>query len=38
LIGPVAIGGTNAAGTRSGIVSRGLAVSAWIDDYESGPL
>jgi hypothetical protein len=38
LIGPVAIGGTNAARTRSGIVSRGLAVSAWIDDYESGPL
>jgi hypothetical protein len=38
LIGPVATGGTNASGTRSGIVSRGLEVLGWIDDYESGPL
>jgi hypothetical protein len=38
LIGPVVTGGTNASCTRSGIVSRGLAVLAWIYDYESGPL
>jgi hypothetical protein len=38
VIGPVTMVGTNATGTRSGIVSRGLAVKAWIGDYESGPL
>ncbi|HEY2758408.1 MAG TPA: hypothetical protein VGJ01_22060 [Pseudolabrys sp.] len=38
IIGPATMAGTNAAGTRAGIVSRGLAVDAWIDDYESGPL
>jgi hypothetical protein len=38
VIGPTATAGTNAAWTRSGIVSRGAAVSAWITNYESGPL
>jgi hypothetical protein len=38
IVGPVTMAGTNATGTRSGIVSRGLAVDAWIDVYESGPL
>jgi hypothetical protein len=38
IIGPVTIARTDATRTRSGIVSRGLAVNAWIDAYESGPL
>jgi hypothetical protein len=38
VIGPVTLAGSNATRTRTGIVSRGLAVDAWIDDYESGPL
>jgi hypothetical protein len=38
IIGPATMVGTNATSTRSGIVSRWLAVSAWIEDYESGPL
>jgi hypothetical protein len=38
IIGPVATGRTDAAGTRTGIVSRGTVVNSWIDNYESGPV
>jgi hypothetical protein len=38
IIGPVATGGTDAAGTRAGIVSRGTVVNPWIENYESGPV
>ena len=38
IIGPKATAGTNAGWTWSGVLSRGLAVDPWIDNYESGPL
>jgi hypothetical protein len=38
IIGPKATAGTNAAWTWSGVLSRGLAVNPWIDNYETGPL
>jgi len=38
IIGPKTTAGTNAAWTWSGVLSRGLAVDPWIDNYESGPL
>lgn len=38
VIGPKPTDGTNAPWTRSGVLSRSLAVIPWIDDYEAGPL
>lgn len=38
IIGPKATAGANASWTRSGVLSRSLAVDPWIDNYEAGPL
>ena len=38
IIGPKTTAGTNATWTWSGILSRGVAVDPWIDNYEAGPL